>query len=38
MTDTTVSPGQKSRFLNLEMLLILIGVAALILAPFHFYP
>ncbi len=38
MTDTTVSPGQKNRFLNLEMLLILIGVAALILAPFHFYP
>lgn len=38
MTDTTVSPGQKSRFLNLEMLLILIGVASLILAPFHFYP
>ncbi|MBZ3694697.1 branched-chain amino acid ABC transporter permease [Phyllobacterium sp. R2-JL] len=38
MTDTTVSPGQKNRFLNLEMLLILVGVAALILAPFHFYP
>ncbi|WP_288192213.1 branched-chain amino acid ABC transporter permease [uncultured Phyllobacterium sp.] len=38
MTDTTVSPGQKSRFLNLEMLLILVGVAALVLAPFHFYP
>ncbi|PRD55234.1 amino acid/amide ABC transporter membrane protein 2 (HAAT family) [Phyllobacterium myrsinacearum] len=38
MTDTTVSPGRKSKFLNLEMLLILIGVAALILAPFHFYP
>lgn len=38
MTDTTVSPGRKSKYLNLEMLLILIGVAALILAPFHFYP
>lgn len=38
MTDTTVSSGPKSRFFTLEMLLILIGVVALILAPFHFYP
>ncbi|UGX88596.1 branched-chain amino acid ABC transporter permease (plasmid) [Phyllobacterium meliloti] len=38
MTDTTVSSVQKSKFFTVEMVLILIGVALLILAPFHFYP
>ncbi|MBA8879421.1 branched-chain amino acid transport system permease protein [Phyllobacterium myrsinacearum] len=38
MTDTTVSSVQKNKFFTLEMVLILIGVALLILAPFHFYP
>ncbi|MBA8901773.1 branched-chain amino acid ABC transporter permease [Phyllobacterium sp. P30BS-XVII] len=38
MTDTTVSSVQKSKFFTVEMVLILIGVALLVLAPFHFYP
>ena len=38
MTDATISAAAKGRFLTLEMALILIGIALLILAPFHFYP
>jgi branched-chain amino acid transport system permease protein len=38
MTDITVSSVQKNKFFTLEMVLILIGIALLILAPFHFYP